>query len=51
MVKRSTLTKKIKILDYKWVYIYKFNKYNRFCNKIPPEVTCRVTCGVRIQRD
>ena len=20
------------------------------CNKIPPEVTCRVTCGVRIQR-
>ena len=30
MVKRSTLIKKIKILNYKWVYIYKFNKYNRF---------------------
>ena len=30
MVKRSTLIKEIKILDYKWVYIYKFNKYNRF---------------------
>ena len=30
MVKRSTLIKKIKILDYKWVYIYKFNKYGRF---------------------
>ena len=30
MVKRSTLTKKIKILDYRWVYIYKFNKYGRF---------------------
>ena len=21
------------------------------CNKIPPEVTYRVTCGIRIQRD
>ena len=30
MVKRSILAKEIKILDYKWVYIYKFNKYNRF---------------------
>ena len=30
MVKRLTLAKEIKILDYKWVYIYKFNKYNRF---------------------
>ena len=30
MVKRLTLIKKIKILDYKWVYIYKFNKYNHF---------------------
>ena len=30
MVKRSTLTKEIKILDYKWVYIYKFNKYGHF---------------------
>ena len=29
-VKKSTLAKKIKILDYKWVYIYKFNKYSRF---------------------
>ena len=29
-VKRLTLTKKIKILDYKKVYIYKFDKYNRF---------------------
>ena len=35
MVKRSTLIKKMKILDYKCVYIYKFNKYNRFIkNKI-----------------
>ena len=24
--------------------------YYFLCNKIPPEVTCRVTCGVRIQR-
>ena len=30
MVKRLTLTKKIKILNYRWVYIYKFDKYNRF---------------------
>ena len=30
MVKRLTLTKKIKILNYKWVYIYKFNKHGRF---------------------
>ena len=30
MVKRLTLIKKIKILDYKWIYIYKFDKYNRF---------------------
>ena len=30
MVKRSTLAKKIKILDCRWVYIYKFNKYGRF---------------------
>ena len=30
MVKRLTLIKKIKILDYKWVYIYKFDKYGRF---------------------
>ena len=30
MVKRLILAKKIKILDYKWVYIYKFNKYNLF---------------------
>ena len=30
MVKRSTLAKEIKILDCKWVYIYKFNKYSRF---------------------
>ena len=30
MVKRLTLTKEIKILNYKWVYIYKFDKYNRF---------------------
>ena len=30
MVKRSTLTKEIKILNYKWVCIYKFNKYGRF---------------------
>ena len=22
--------KEIKILDYRWVYIYKFNKYGRF---------------------
>ena len=28
-VKRSNLIKKMKILDYKWVYIYKFNKYSR----------------------
>ena len=30
MVKRSTLIKEIKILDYRWVYIYKFDKYSRF---------------------
>ena len=30
MVKRLSLTKEIKILDYKWVYIYKFSKYGRF---------------------
>ena len=30
MVKRSILAKEIKILNYKWVYIYKFDKYNRF---------------------
>ena len=30
MVKRLTLVKKMKILDYSWVYIYKFNKHNRF---------------------
>ena len=30
MVKRLTLIKKIKILDCKWVYIYKFDKYGRF---------------------
>ena len=30
MVKRSILTKEIKILDYRWVYIYKFDKYGRF---------------------
>ena len=30
MVKTSTLAKKIKILNYRWVYIYKFNKYSRF---------------------
>ena len=29
-VKRSTLIKEIKILDCRWVYIYKFDKYNRF---------------------
>ena len=29
-MKRSTLIKKIKILDYRWVYIYKFDKYGRF---------------------
>ena len=30
MVKRSTLVKEIKILDCKWVYVYKFDKYGRF---------------------
>ena len=30
MVKRLTLAKEIKILDCRWVYIYKFNKYGRF---------------------
>ena len=30
MVKRLTLIKKIKILDYRWVYIYKFDKHGRF---------------------
>ena len=30
MVKRLTLTKEIKILNYKWFYIYKFDKCNRF---------------------
>ena len=30
MVKRVTLIKKMKILDCRWVYIYKFNKYSRF---------------------
>ena len=30
MVKRLTLTEEIKILDYKWIYIYKFDKYGRF---------------------
>ena len=27
-----------------------FTVLKGICNKIPPEVTCRVTCGVRIQR-
>ena len=30
MVKRLTLIKKMKILNWRWVYIYKFNKYGRF---------------------
>ena len=30
MVKRLILAKEIKILDCRWVYIYKFNKYGRF---------------------
>ena len=30
IIKRSTLIKEIKILDYRWVYIYKFDKYGRF---------------------
>ena len=30
MEKRSTLIKEIKILDCRWVYIYKFDKYGRF---------------------
>ena len=30
MVKKSTSTKEIKILDYRWVYIYKFDKHGRF---------------------
>ena len=30
MIKRLTLAKEVKILDCKWVYIYKFDKYGRF---------------------
>ena len=30
MVKRLILIKEIKILDCRWVYIYKFDKYGRF---------------------
>ena len=30
MVERLTLAKEIKILDCKWVYVYKFDKYGRF---------------------
>ena len=30
IIKRFTLIKEIKILDYRRVYIYKFNKYGRF---------------------
>ena len=30
--------------------LLEFLMRNRMCNKIPPEVTCRVTCGVRMQR-
>ena len=30
IIKRLTLAKEIKILDYRWVYIYKFDKYGRF---------------------
>ena len=30
ILKRSILIKEIKILDYKWVYIYEFDKYGRF---------------------
>ena len=40
MVKRLTLAKEIKILDCRWVYIYKFNKYGRF-------IKCKVRLVVR----
>ena len=30
MVKRLILIKEIKILDCRWVYVYKFDKYGRF---------------------